>query len=76
MSLRLVQCDRRGRPVEHLGELPQVLQKNCQATAALFASIGFAPPRVGYVTIQGGRPVGGCAFVGGPKNGLVDLFYP
>jgi len=75
MSLRLVQCDRRGEPVEHLGELPQVLKENCQSTAALFASIGFAPPWVGYVTVHNDQPVGGCAFVGRPKDGLVEIAY-
>lgn len=75
MSLRLVQCDQNGEPVEHLGELTQVLKENCQSTAKLFASIGFAPPWVGYITVQDDRPVGGCAFVGRPKKGSVEIAY-
>jgi RimJ/RimL family protein N-acetyltransferase len=75
VSVRLVQCDVHGEPVERLGDLPEVLHQNCQATAALFASIGFAPPWVGYVTVAGDRPVGGCAFVGAPKDGAVEIAY-
>jgi ribosomal-protein-alanine N-acetyltransferase len=75
MSIRLVQCDRRGAPVEPLGVLPPVLKENCEATAALFASIGFAPPWVGYVTVDKDQPVGGCAFVGAPKDGAVEIAY-
>ena len=38
MSIRLVQCDARGEPVESLGPLPRVLQDNVDATAGLFAA--------------------------------------
>lgn len=75
MAVRLVQCDRHGAPAEDLGVLPPVLEQNCQGTAALFASIGFEPPWVGYVTVDGDRPVGGCAFVGKPKDGAVEIAY-
>lgn len=75
MSVRLVQCDEGGEPVEPLGALSPVLRANCQATAALFASIGFEPPWVGYVTVRDGQPVGGCAFVGAPKGGSVEIAY-
>ena len=75
MSLRLVQCDQSGKPVEDLGELTKVLQKNCQATAALYAAIGFTSPWVGYVVVEEDRPVGGCAFVGSPKDGSVEIAY-
>jgi RimJ/RimL family protein N-acetyltransferase len=75
MTVRLVQCDEQGEPVESLGALPPVLKENCAATAALFASIGYAPPWVGYVTVADGEPVGGCAFVGAPKDGAVEIAY-
>lgn len=75
MSVRLIQCDERGEPVEPLVALPPVLKENCAGTAALFASIGYAPPWVGYVTVDGERPVGGCAFIGAPKDGAVEIAY-
>lgn len=75
MSVRLVQCDARGEPLTPLGVLPSVVAENCVATAALFASIGFEPPWVGYVVVDGSEPVGGCAFVGGPKEGSVEVAY-
>ncbi len=61
--------------MEELGPLPPVLEQNCQGTAALFASIGFHPPWVGYLTTSDDQPVGGCAFVGQPKQGLVEIAY-
>lgn len=75
MTVSLVQCDEHGEPTEPLGPLPPVLKENCAATAALFASIGFTPPWVGYVTVDEGAPVGGCAFVGAPKDGAVEIAY-
>lgn len=75
MSVRLVQLDERGEPIENLGVLPEVLQENCRGTAALFGSIGFAPPWVGYITVADDRPVGGCAFVGAPKGGAAEVAY-
>ncbi len=75
MSVRLVQCDPHGAPAENLGVLPPVLRENCEATAALFASIGFTPPWVGYVTVDNDQPVGGCAFIGAPKDGAVEVAY-
>jgi [ribosomal protein S5]-alanine N-acetyltransferase len=75
MTVRLVQCDVHGAPVEYLGPLPDLLQENCNGTAALFAAIGFTPPWVGYITVDGDQPVGGCAFVGAPKDGAVEIAY-
>lgn len=75
MTVRLIQCDPLGEPVENLGELPRVLRENCQASAGLFASIGFVPPWVGYVTVDDNQPVGCCAFVGAPKDGSVEIAY-
>ena len=74
-TLRLVQCGQHGEPLQDLGRLPQPLQDNCQATAKLFASIGFHPPWVGYVSVCGDQAVGGCAFVGAPKGGLTEIAY-
>jgi [ribosomal protein S5]-alanine N-acetyltransferase len=75
MSVRLVQCDERGEPVEDLDVLPPVLKENCQGSAALFAAVGFAPPWVAYITVSDDKPVGGCAFVGAPKDGSVEIAY-
>lgn len=75
MPVRLVQLDERGEPLENLGALAEVIQENCQGTAALFESIGFSPPWVGYITVADDRPVGGCAFVGAPKDGAVEVAY-
>ena len=75
MPVRLIQCDQLGEPVEDAGILPPMLRDNCRATAELFASIGFSPPWVGYVTVDGCQPVGGCAFVGAPKDSSVEIAY-
>lgn len=74
-AFQLVQCDPAGEPVGNLGVLPQTLEENCRATAQLFASIGFHPPWVGYVSVFGDHLVGGCAFVGAPKAGSVEIAY-
>jgi RimJ/RimL family protein N-acetyltransferase len=75
MAIRLVACDQHGEPSEDLGELAGILKENCQSTAALLSAIGFVPPWVGYVTVQHDKPVGGCAFVGRPQEGAVEIAY-
>lgn len=75
MAVHLVQCDERGEPVERLPQLPPALLKNCAASAQLFETIGYAPPWVSYITVHNGQAVGGCAFIGAPKNWEVEIAY-
>ena len=75
VSFRLVRCDASGVPVEAIGALPQELADNCRGTAELYVKLGYAAPWVGYVAVTDGRPVGGGAFVGAPREGRVELAY-
>jgi RimJ/RimL family protein N-acetyltransferase len=55
--------------------MPAALVENCLATASLYRRIGFAPPWVGYVAIDGKEGVGGGAFVGAPRDNCVEIAY-
>ena len=72
---RLVACDRTGFPSENLGELPQTIRENCEATAALYRKTGFTPPWIGYLALFNGTVVGGGAFVEPPKQNRVEIAY-
>ena len=74
-TFSLVQCDAAGNPVRPIGPLPQAVQDNCAASAAVYEDIGFEPPWVSYVAVSSGQPVGGGAFVGAPRGGLVEIAY-
>ena len=74
-KLRLIPYDAKGKPLGDVGELPHDIEGNCASTAAMLATAGFSPPWVGYVAIADRIPVGGCAFVGAPKNGQVEIAY-
>ena len=75
MEFRLVQCDAQGIPVEEVARMPQALLDANAASAALFADIGFAPPWVSYVALDGATAVGGGAFIGAPRDGRVEIAY-
>jgi len=74
-SFRLVACDCDGIPSEDLGELPQVIRENCEATAALYRRTSFTPPWIGYLAFCNGVVVGGGAFVGPPQQNRVEIAY-
>lgn len=74
-AFELVPCDAEGTPVRPLGVMPLALRDHCAACASLYANIGFEPPWVSYVAVSQGKPVGGGAFVGKPKDGFVEIAY-
>lgn len=75
MAVRLIQCNERGEPTEPLLQLPTALAENCIASARMFETIGYSPPWVSYITSDEDQPVGGCAFIGAPKDGEVEIAY-
>ena len=74
-TFSLVPCDAAGKPVQPIRPLPPALQENCSDSADLYGAIGFEPPWVSYVAVSDGEPVGGGAFVGAPKGGIVEIAY-
>ncbi len=74
-GFRLVGCGRDGRPLEPLGDLPEAILEGCRATAAFYDQVGFEPPWIGYIALDGGQAVGGGAFVGPPADGRVEIAY-
>ncbi len=75
MTFALVQCDSDGTPTEAIACMPDAVVANCVATADLYRRIGFVPPWVGYVAVDGGEGVGGGAFVGAPRDNCVEIAY-
>lgn len=75
MTFALVQCDSDGTPTEAIACMPDAVVKNCVSTADLYRRIGFVPPWVGYVAVDGGEGVGGGAFVGAPQDNCVEIAY-
>jgi RimJ/RimL family protein N-acetyltransferase len=74
-ELRLIQIDVDGTPHEDAGILSKQAADVCAQTAALYRSVGFNPPWVGYLAIQGLQLVGTCAFSAAPKDGRVEIAY-
>jgi [ribosomal protein S5]-alanine N-acetyltransferase len=72
---RLLQCDRDGRPTGELDPMPEALVQACQQSAELYRRIGYQPPWVSYVAADGNAGVGGGAFVGAPRDGIVEIAY-
>ena len=75
MPFSLIQCDAKGKPVTAVESMPQALAESCLASAELYKRIGFHAPWVSYIAISDGVAVGGGAFVGAPRDGVVEIAY-
>lgn len=71
----LIQCDAAGRPVEPLSDMAGNLLSACAKSADLYTRIGYEVPWVSYVASDSGIGVGGGAFVGAPRDGVVEIAY-
>lgn len=74
-DIQLIQIDVDGTPHEDAGILSKQAADVCAQTSALYRSVGFNPPWVGYLAIQGLQLVGTCAFTAAPKDGRVEIAY-
>ena len=74
-TFQLLPVDRAGSVDMPAASLPDVMAQNCQATASFYQVVGFEPPWIGYVSVADGRPVGGGAFKGPPREGRVEIAY-
>jgi ribosomal-protein-alanine N-acetyltransferase len=73
-AVRLLAIDATGA-VAVAGEMPPAMQENCALTASFYKVIGFNPPWIGYVAVDGQRPVAGGAFKGAPQDNRVEIAY-
>ena len=73
MSVQLIAIEESGALARPLSSCPDLIKQNCQATAEFYKVIGFAPPWIGYVSLNEGRNVGGGAFKGPPRNNRVEI---
>jgi len=71
----LLRCDRDGRAMGDLDGISDELVTACARSADLYRRIGYEPPWVSYVAVDSCRGVGGGAFVGPPRDGLVEIAY-
>jgi [ribosomal protein S5]-alanine N-acetyltransferase len=55
--------------------MPEQLIAACAKSADLYSRIGYHAPWVSYVAVESGRGVGGGAFVGAPRDGLIEIAY-
>jgi [ribosomal protein S5]-alanine N-acetyltransferase len=71
---RLAQMEKDGS-VPGAANLPADLQEHLRQSVGWFEKVGFRPPWVGYVAVDGDVAVGICAFKTAPKNGSVEIAY-
>jgi ribosomal-protein-alanine N-acetyltransferase len=79
MTFRLTPIGRDGLPVTFQNppsqDLPSEVLDTCRAMTEFYDRIGFDPPWIGYLALDGEEPVGGGAFVGPPQGGRVEIAY-
>jgi RimJ/RimL family protein N-acetyltransferase len=66
---------RRDGSVRGIAEPTSATQDVLRETAALYLTVGFQEPWIGYVALLGGRVVGTCVFKSAPANGRVEIAY-
>lgn len=68
-------------PIEADGSIAESLPRDepvrsvCAAMTALYQSVGFEPPWIGYIADLDGNAVGTCAFKSPPREGRVEIAY-
>jgi [ribosomal protein S5]-alanine N-acetyltransferase len=66
---------RRDGSVRGIAEPTAATQDVLRQTAALYLTVGFREPWIGYIALLGGRIVGTCAFKSAPADGRVEIVY-
>jgi [ribosomal protein S5]-alanine N-acetyltransferase len=61
--------------VRGIAEPTAATQDVLRQTAALYLTVGFQQPWIGYLALLGGRVVGTCAFKSAPAAGRVEIAY-
>jgi [ribosomal protein S5]-alanine N-acetyltransferase len=75
MAFSLVRCGADGIPLIPIRNVPDAIIATYAANADLYRRVGFLPPWVSYLAVDDGRPVGGGAFVGPPRDDRVEIAY-
>jgi RimJ/RimL family protein N-acetyltransferase len=73
--MNLIPIDRDGSPRSPALTLPPLADEVLQATAAMYASLGFHEPWICYLALVDGQIVGTCGFKGPPTQNQVEIAY-
>ncbi len=73
--LRFIEILPTGQPAEPLPDWTSRAQEISEMTAALYHSVGFLPPWIGYVALDHDTCVGCCGFKSPPRDGRVEIAY-
>jgi ribosomal-protein-alanine N-acetyltransferase len=74
-TVNLIAISPSGAPAEEMSELPVVATEVGAAYVALYKSLGFVQPWLGYFGRQDPVCIGTCGFKGPPKNNRVEIAY-
>lgn len=73
--MRLVPIGRSGEPEDASIAMSDIAKDVCAGTAILYRTVGFVPPWIGYLAVEGGEFAGTCAFKAPPTDGRVEIAY-
>ncbi len=73
--VELLPIDKFGRVPLPFESFPELMKENCKGMASFYGVVGFELPWIGYVSVSEGRPIGGGAFKGRPRDNRVEIAY-
>ncbi|MHC1754853.1 MAG: GNAT family N-acetyltransferase [Methanosarcina sp.] len=73
--MELIEIIENGTAAKPINDLTDMIKEVMSSTAELYASVGYVPPWIGYLAIEGNKCAGTCAFKSPPENNRVEIAY-
>ncbi len=75
VTMELIAINESGEPTRPTPPAPGVVAEVVEATTRLYRAVGYEPPWVCYLAVEGDNCVGTCGFKSPPRNNRVEIAY-
>lgn len=76
MSVRyIIEITENGTAAKPMNYLTDTIKEVMTSTAELYMSVGYMPPWIGHLAIEGNKCAGTCSFKSPPENNCVEIAY-
>jgi RimJ/RimL family protein N-acetyltransferase len=75
LKLELIAIKESGELARSLASAPPIVPEIVEAMTTLYRAVGYQPPWIGYLAVEGGSCVGTCGFKSPPQNDRTEIAY-